>query len=231
MTGRLLRSTARPAERLLRAAPATIVYLLLLSSTTLLVHSLSSSAADRVLDSESTNLDHLARDPLHVLVGSAFLMPGGLRALLTLPLWGALVALAEWDLGTRLVALVFSVGHVGATLLVAAGLRVGVQADVIGRSVMNVQDVGPSYGFFAIAGAMTALLGPGLRRISVSLLVLCVTVPLVTSHRFSDVGHLLALGIGFACVPIVARRSTVQLRRLTWASAGRHLVGYLGYRA
>jgi hypothetical protein len=56
-------------------------------------------------------------------------------------------------------------------------------------------------------------------------------VPLVTSHRFSDVGHLLALAIGFAFVPIVARRSTVQLRTLTWASAGRHLVGYLGYRA
>jgi hypothetical protein len=96
---------------------------------------------------------------------------------------------------------------------------------------MNVQDVGPSYGFFAIAGAMTALLEPRLRRISVALLALCVTVPLVTSHSFSDVGHLLALGIGFAFAPIVARRSTAQLGRLTCASAGRHFVGYLGYRA
>jgi len=71
--------------------------------------------------------------------------------------------------------------------------------------VVNARDVGPSYGFFAVAALMTALVDRRLRRAYAAGLVVLLVVSLAASQSFTDVGHLLATGLGFACLPIAAR--------------------------
>ena len=104
----------------------------------------------------------------------------------------------------------FAAGHIGATLLTAAGLWVALRIDLVEQSVANARDVGPSYGFFAVAALMTAFVDRRLRRPYAVGLVVLVVALLAVSQSFTDVGHLLATGIGFACLPVAARARTAM---------------------
>ena len=189
----------------IRTAPVTSAYLLVLVVTTWVLQTSSSRVANTLLLNESTNLRHLARDPIRVLVGSAFWLSAGWQLMLWAPLFALVLATVERRLGSGRTTLVFAVGHVGATLLTAAGLWVALRIDLVERSVVNARDVGPSYGFFAVAALMTALVDRRLRRAYAAGLVVLLVVSLAASQSFTDVGHLLATGLGFACLPIAAR--------------------------
>jgi hypothetical protein len=63
------------AWRMLRSAPLTVGYLLVLSATNVLLSSSSAQTDDR-LSAFSTNLHQLVRVPLRVLVASAFWTSG-----------------------------------------------------------------------------------------------------------------------------------------------------------
>ena len=110
---------------------------------------------------------------------------------------------------------VFWFGHVGATLLTAGGLWTALRLDAVEQSVVNAKDVGPSYGFLAVAGALTYLLAPRLRLVFVGLLIVGVAAVVALSHTFTDFGHLLSLLLGLTCYRIVRGRSTspIDLRR------------------
>jgi hypothetical protein len=226
----LLRSAGRSARRRGRprlptavaTAPATFSYLLTLAVTTGVLQLLGSRAADRLLASQSTNLDHLARDPVRVLVGSAFWLSSSSQALVWLPLFVGVVARVERRLGPFRTIGVFAAGHVGATLLTAAVLWAGLHAGVVASSVAHARDVGASYGFFAVAAAASGLLDG--RRARAYALVVCAypALMLALGPTFTDVGHALAVSIGFACAPAVrARAATVNARAGSRASRDR----------
>src|SRR5690242_6858756 len=67
-TGRVKRAVVRSA----RQAPFTSLYLVVLLATTGVLAGVSPRTAHSLLLARSTNLDHLAHDPLRVLVSSAF---------------------------------------------------------------------------------------------------------------------------------------------------------------
>jgi rhomboid family protein len=213
-----------------RSAPATYVYLAVLFVTSWILQTSSSRVADALLQERSTNLHHLARDPLRVLLSSAFWV-GSLRDWLA---WVALLSIfaasVERWLGTTRTVLVFFIGHVGATLVTAAGLWMALRSDLVESSVANARDVGASYGFAAVA-MLTYRLSGRERLMYAAALIAFVGTSLALNHNFTYWGHLIAVGIGFACYPLARPRedSAYQqhidrsdLREMTADAASEH---------
>ena len=202
---RVWRRWAPKAVAYVRSAPGTYAYLFVLLVTTWVLQTSSSTIANQLLLERSTNLHQLARDPVRVLFSSAFWVSSGLELSGWLVLFSVVVAQAERWVGTARTALVFFVGHVGATLLTALGLWVALQYDLVGSTVVNETDVGASYGFAAVAAALAYRVRGRRQKLYVAGLVAYVGVSLAVDHSFTNWGHLAALAIGFASYPIVRR--------------------------
>ncbi|KPI02161.1 hypothetical protein OV450_4752 [Actinobacteria bacterium OV450] len=147
---------------------------------------------DRVLRGCSTNVDNLAAGRWETLLSSAFVveepMPLPYALLLV-----AVLGYAEYAYGAWWTAAVFLLGHSTATLLVFGALR-----RTAGPATRRAVDVGASYGFNAVLGALTSALprGPVRTAARVGLLALAVRPVLKRERTFTDAGHLAALGIG-----------------------------------
>jgi Rhomboid-like protein len=98
-----------------------------------------------------------------VLISSAFWLSNSRDLLLMAVLFTLLLAPVERRIGAWRTGSVFALGHIGATLLTAAGLWAALRFDAVERSVVNARDVGTSYGLLATAAALTYLLTPRLR--------------------------------------------------------------------
>lgn len=186
----------------LRRSPATLVYLAILCATTAVLQVSGGRTAARLLQASSTNLDRLAHDPLRVLVTSAFWLPSGWQLFAWLPLFLLVVAPVEARLGSRRTIGVFAAGHLGATLLTALGLWIGLHVDAVEHAVVHARDVGASYGFFAVAASASGLYR-GRRRVVAAVAACAYPLALLAlDHGFTDFGHVLALAVGFACARV-----------------------------
>ncbi|MER6198673.1 rhomboid-like protein [Streptomyces sp. NPDC001586] len=147
---------------------------------------------ERLLRTCSTNVDNLAAGRWETLLSSAVVveepMPLPYALLLV-----AVLGYAEYAYGAWWTAAVFLFGHATATLLVYGALRGN--ADPQTRSSL---DVGTSYGFNAVLGALTSALPRGRVRTAAraGLLVLAAAPVVKRGRTFTDAGHLAALGIG-----------------------------------
>lgn len=105
---------------------------------------------------------------------------------------------ARW--GTRRASGVFAAGHVGACLLVYAGLRGRVRTDPPDATARAV-DVGASYGFHATLGALAAAVPHrGARAVGTTGLLALGAWPVLRRTRtFTDAGHLTATALGVVC--------------------------------
>ena len=200
----------RNAWRGIGSAPLTVTYLLLLTATTGLLTSSSAQSDQRLLLTVSTNLHQLAHDPVRVLVASAFWTSGWPELALWAVLFAAILAPLERGLGWRRTGLVFAAGHVGATLLVAAGLLIALHVSAVPSSIVFARDVGASYGFFAVAALAGYLLAPRWRIRYLTVLIGYVAAMAALSHTFTDFGHLSAVAIGLACLRLVRPRSAAR---------------------
>lgn len=147
---------------------------------------------ERVLRDCSTNVDNLAAGHWETLLTSAFVveepMPLPYALLLV-----AVLGYAEYAYGAWWTAAVFLFGHASATLLVYGALR-----RTTDPRTRRALDVGTSYGFNAVLGALTSALPHGaVRNTARAGLLALAAAPVVTRGRtFTDAGHLAALGIG-----------------------------------
>ncbi len=147
---------------------------------------------ERLLRDCSTNVDNLAAGRWETLLSSALVveepMPLPYALLLV-----AVLGYAEYAYGAWWTAAVFLFGHASATLLVYGALRR--TADSATRHAL---DVGTSYGFNAVLGALTSALPRGAVRTAAraGLLALAAAPVLKRGRTFTDAGHLAALGIG-----------------------------------
>ncbi|HUM00211.1 MAG TPA: rhomboid-like protein [Mycobacterium sp.] len=193
-------------------------------ATTLLM--LGPRVQEHVIRHMSTNLHNLEHGQLGTLIGSAFVTENG-------PIWVwlpglvCLLALAEllWRSGRVLIT--FALGHVGATLIVAAGLAATIKLGWIPISVAHDSDVGISYGAVAVLGALTAAIPSRSRPawigwwFSVALLALC------ANADFTDGGHFVALLVGILLsfrLGAVTRWTRVRLALLVVGVAFGYLV-------
>jgi hypothetical protein len=120
------------------------------------------------------------------------------------------VAPLERRLGGRATVGVLALGHIGATLVTAVGLWLGLRTGIVDPRVVDARDVGPSYAFFGVAACLGFLFDPRLRLPFFAALIGYAMWNVVVSTSFTDFGHLFAIGFGLACYPLV-RRATLRL--------------------
>jgi hypothetical protein len=174
---------------------ATAAYVVIVTCVTVALYDLGPQVQDWVIRHVSTNLHNLSRGHLSTLLYSAFVIDAG-PIYVWLPGLVCLLAVAELTWGSVRVVVAFAVGHVGATLLVAAGLTAAVKLGWLPVSVSRATDVGMSYGAAAVLGALTGAIPRRWRPAWIGWF-LAVSVAVVAVGRdFTDVGHAVALALG-----------------------------------
>jgi hypothetical protein len=221
-TGNLTRPSVpariRAGVRLLpspRRTPFTFYYLGVLALTTLLLHFGRPTAIHRLLALSSTDAVNLQRHPIQVLLLSALWLQDAHWLIYAL-IFTAVIAPLERRIGTRWTILIFASGHVLASLATELPVLIAVRAHLLPRVDAHLLDVGVSYGFFAVAGALSVLLPTpprwwvlGLLNASIVAIYLS-TDPTSTDATVTVAGHLLSLYIGMlGWLPWLRRRGLV----------------------
>ncbi|MTE15876.1 hypothetical protein GLP40_24290 [Nocardia sp. CT2-14] len=208
----------RSLRRVLSAVwlPATYSYVGLLSAIAVALTMVSAKSETRIVLHASTNLHNLTTGRFGTLFSSAFLVgEGAATVFVIVPLLACLLALAERRFGTVKLLHTFLVGHIGATVLVAVGLWIAVESQLVPNSITMVEDVGVSYGAMAVVGALVAVV-PAHRRFvwAASWLTLALG-GVVCWHTFTNVGHFLALCLGLGIGRLMIRRQATP-HPLNW---------------
>lgn len=173
----------------------TVGYAVVLVVVTVALVGLDPAVQDRVIRHASTNLHNLRHGHLDTLLGSAFVVDAGPISF-WLPGLVCLLGLGELLWRSRRLVVAFGVGHVGATLLVAAGLSAGVTYGLLPTSVARATDVGMSYGATAVLGALTPAIPRRWRPAWIGGWLAVAVTAVEIDADFTDVGHLLALILG-----------------------------------
>ncbi|MEU5437386.1 rhomboid-like protein [Streptomyces sp. NPDC020719] len=203
-----LRSWLRRAAQVLptpTGTPFTFAYTLLLLSTSLYAEFGDPDTVRTLVAGSSTDVQHLTRTPVLVLLASALWIAGGISSPWAVGFVFILTALERRVGGVR-AAGVFLLGHVVATLATEVPVGVSVMAGRLPDSSLHRLDYGISFGLMASVGALAGLLPPVLRWP-----LLGVVVVLITQDLFDMVdplaswGHPLALLVGVVCWPFLRR--------------------------
>ncbi|WP_445170306.1 rhomboid-like protein [Mycolicibacterium sp. Dal123E01] len=174
----------------------TLGYSAALLAVAVALVALGPQVRDQVILHASTNLHNLGHGRLGTLIGSAFVTEKG-PIYVWLPGLFAILGLAEMLWRSRWMVVAFVVGHVGATLVVAAGLAAALAAGLTSWSIANVTDVGMSYGAVGVLGALTAAIPSRWRAAWTGWwLAVAVGSAVSTAGDFTNVGHGIALVLG-----------------------------------
>ncbi len=186
----LLRLLARLA--LIRV---TAAYVVIVTCVTVALYVLGPLVQDRVISHVSTNLHNLSHGHVGTLLDSAFVVDAG-PIYVWLPGLVCLLAVAELMWGSVRLVVAFVVGHVGATLLVAAGLTAAVELGCLPLSVSRATDVGMSYGAAALLGSLTTAIPRRWRPTWFGWFLAVGAAMVAVGRDFTDVGHAVALILG-----------------------------------
>lgn len=173
----------------------TVGYALTLVAVTTVMLVLGPEIQDRVVSHASTNLHNLAHGHIGTLLGSAFVVDAG-PIYVWLPGLVCLLALCETIFCSTRLILAFAVGHIGATLLVAAGLTAALEMDLLSTSVTRASDVGMSYGAVGVLGGLTTAIPRRWRAIWIGWWLGVALAAALVGHDFTDIGHAIALVLG-----------------------------------
>ncbi|MET7908841.1 rhomboid-like protein [Streptomyces avermitilis] len=185
--------------------PFTFAYALVLVVTSLVAEYADPSFVHVLHQASSTDVAHLMRDPLLVLVASALWVAGGVTSPYALGFLLVLTAL-ERRTGGRRTAGVFLLGHVLATLATEVPVGFAVLAGHLPDSSLHRLDYGISFGVAACVGALAGLLTPWLRCTILVVFGGSLVADLVEfADPMTDWGHLMALSIGIGMWPVVRR--------------------------
>ncbi|MET8330121.1 rhomboid-like protein [Streptomyces sp. NPDC005181] len=185
----------------IRSAPGTYIWLAILFATTVVVHQMSPDFEEDFLRQRSTNIHELLRDPVRVLISSAFWIEGG-HWLTYAFLFTVFHAPAERWLGTLRWFAVAALAHVVATLVSEGVLAWAVRHGQAPVSVVNTLDIGVSYALGGVVAVLTYHVPRPWRLVYLFAVLVVYGVPLVTGRTFTDLGHLTAALIGLACYPL-----------------------------
>ncbi|EDY54172.1 conserved hypothetical protein [Streptomyces sviceus ATCC 29083] len=198
---RLLRLLPTPT-----GTPFTFVYGAVLVVVSLVAAQLDPAVAHTLHQGSSTDVAHLVRMPVLVLVASALWIAGGVLSPYALALLVVLTALERRIGGVR-TAGVFLLGHIGATLATEVPVGLAVLVGQLPASSLHRLDYGVSFGVAASLGALAGLLGPWLRWPLLALFGWVLVTDLIAfTDPLTDWGHPIALTIGIATWPLVRRR-------------------------
>ncbi|MGW6209166.1 rhomboid-like protein [Streptomyces sp. NPDC055089] len=195
----------RGAGSWVRSAPGTYIWLTVLFVTTVIVHQMSPAFEEDFLRQRSTNIHELSRNPVRVLISSAFWIDSG-TWLPYAVLYTVFHAPAERRLGTLRWLTVAATAHVLATLVSEGVLAWAIQHGHAPATAVNTLDVGVSYALAGIVAVLTYYVARPWRYVYLFAVLVIYAVPLVTGATFTDVGHFTAALIGLACYPLTRTR-------------------------
>lgn len=191
------------AWHFIHTAPLTYLWLTVLLFTTI-VQRFAGRRFHSVLIDQSTNLHHLATDPLEVLAASLLWIDGRNLAPY-LVLFTIFLAPAEHWLGQKRWLGVGLIAHTGATYISQGVLYLLINLHEEPGWLVYARDVGVSYFLAGVMAVLTYRIGSPWRWGYLALLVVIFTVPLVIQPDFTSIGHAAAALIGLACYPLVPR--------------------------
>lgn len=175
----------------------TLAYAAALAAVATTMLHLGQGAQQRIIDYTSTNLHNLSEGRIGTLIGSAFVNEAAGRVYLWLPGLVALLALGELLWQSRRLVIAFAVGHIGATLVVAAGIAGALGGGLVPASIADAADVGMSYGAVAVLGTFTAAIPQRWRPAWVGAwLAMALGAVVLTRADFTADGHAIALLLG-----------------------------------
>ncbi|MDQ1026168.1 hypothetical protein QF035_003750 [Streptomyces umbrinus] len=188
--------------------PFTFGYAVVLAVTSLVAEYADPDLVDRVLQTSSTDVAHLAQSPVRVLVASALWIAGGLTSAYVIAFLLVLTAL-ERRIGGWRTAGVFLLGHGLATLATEIPVGLSVLAGHLPESSLHRYDYGISFGVATSAGALAGLLRPWLRWTVLAVFGWMVIGDLIAfTDPMTNWGHTMALAIGVATWPLLRRVSS-----------------------
>jgi hypothetical protein len=206
---------ARAVWHYVRRAPATFVWLLILTVTTYLISRVNPEFRDHFLRQRSTNLHELSTNPIRVLITSALWIDGGGLWMYYI-LYNLFHVPVERMLGTLRWLAVVVASHVGATYLSEGAVYWEVRHGYLPRSAVFTLDVGVSYALAGAEAVLAYLIATPWSYLYAALLVLYYGYHLIVGNTFTDLGHFSALMIGFACFPLTRGHEGRWDPRETW---------------
>jgi hypothetical protein len=185
--------------------PFTFAYAALLAVTSLIAADAAPGLVHSLYQASSTDVAHLVRTPVQVLLASALWIAGGVVSPYAMCFLVVLTAL-ERRIGGLRAATVFLLGHVLATLATEVPVGIAVVAGHLPGSSLHRLDYGISFGVAASTGALAGLLTPWLRWPVVALFGGMLLQDLVAyTDPMTNWGHLISLTIGIAMWPALRR--------------------------
>ncbi|OBK71094.1 rhomboid-like protein [Mycobacterium sp. 1274761.0] len=183
--------------RALARIRVTVVYAVILAGVTTALLTLTPAVQSRIISHASTNLHNLSHGHVGTLLISAFVVDAG-PFYVWLPGLVCLLALAELLWRSLRVVVVFAAGHLGATLLVGAGLTAAVELGYLSTDITRATDVGMSYGASAVLGSLGAAIPPRWRPAWAGWWIAVAVAVAGVGRDFTDIGHAVALFLGTA---------------------------------
>jgi hypothetical protein len=179
-----------------RSAPLALFYAVSLVTIEAVMALLPHHQQLAIARAASTNITHLAIDPLFVLPASAFVDQG--NGFLWLPLTLILIGGLERKLGAGRTLLITFGAHILATLISEGMLLAQIAGHAAPRSDVDILDVGPSYVILAAIAACLVLGSWTLRFAAVVSGAIVIPGLLVGLDSFdmSAMGHLCSLIVG-----------------------------------
>ncbi|WP_369175335.1 rhomboid-like protein [Streptomyces sp. R28] len=185
--------------------PFTFAYAAVLAVTSLVTAYADPALVRTLHQGSSTDVAHLVRTPVLVLLASALWIAGEFLGPYTLGLLLVLTALERRIGGTR-TAVVFLTGHVLATLATEVPVGLAVLVGHLPDSSLSRLDYGISFGVAASTGALAGLLRPWLRWPVLALFGGMLVQDLLNfTDPLTNWGHLMSLAIGVGMWPVVRR--------------------------
>ncbi len=186
-------------------APFTLAYAAVLAVTSLIATYADPDLVHALHQGSSTDVAHLVRTPVLVLLASALWVAGGFLGPYTLGFLLVLTALERRIGGVR-TALVFLTGHALATLATEVPVGLAVLVGHLSDSSLYRLDYGISFGVATSTGALAGLLRPWLRRPVLALFGGMLLQDLLNlTDPLTNWGHLISLAIGIGMWPTVRR--------------------------
>jgi len=198
--------------RFVRGAPLTYLWLIVLLGTTIYQHRLPERQLREFLVHYSTNIRHLATDPLGALFES-LLWIDGRYWVPYLVLFTLFLAPGEHWLGQMRWLTVGLTCHVVATYISEGWLYLAIQYHDAPERMVRATDIGVSYFMVGVIAVLAYRVARPWRWGYLAVLIVVYLVQLIARFNFTAIGHFSAIFIGLMFYPMVRRRpATVESR-------------------
>lgn len=191
--------------RFVSSAPLTYVWLLVLLVTTMIQRFTARREVHHLLVHDSTNLRHLATDPLGALFSSLLWIDGRYWAPY-LVLFTLFLAPAERWLGQIHWLTVGFTAHVVATYISEGVLYLEIQHHLAPKKLVHATDIGVSYFLVGVIAVLAYHIAQPWRWGYLAILITAFAVPLFVDANFTAIGHFSAIFVGLLFYPMARAR-------------------------